>query len=197
MKRSYQQYCGLARALDLVGERWTLLVVRELLLGPKRFGELLQRLNGLSTNLLTSRLKEMVAQGLLEKRGRVYELTEFGWKLEPVLFAFAQWGSQTMAEGPRPDEMTDLSWYLLSRTRHYLGGLDMTAEVRCEGRCFELRFTPERLYVRERPASGAIVVAQVEGLMPLAEAIAAKDSEHPSVHIQGESQAWRQILDSF
>ena len=81
-KRSYQQNCALAYALDLLGERWTLLIVRELLIGPRRYGELLDNLTGIGTNLLADRLRELQAQGLIEKHGQRYELSEPGRLIE-------------------------------------------------------------------------------------------------------------------
>jgi len=94
-KRSYQQYCGLAKALDLVGERWTLLVIRELLLGPRRWGQLLDKLPGLTTNLLAKRLADLQAAGLIVRvpappgdpepgRKGWYALSESGRALEPA-----------------------------------------------------------------------------------------------------------------
>src|SRR5689334_7180685 len=98
-RRSYKQFCGLAKALDVVGERWTLLLVRDLILGPRRYGDLLNGLPGLTTNLLASRLKEMEATGLIEKRklpapasSVVYQLTKPGKELEPAVMALAAWG---------------------------------------------------------------------------------------------------------
>jgi DNA-binding HxlR family transcriptional regulator len=100
-KRAYDDPCGLARALDLVGERWALLVVRELLFGPKRFSDLRRGLPQLSQNVLAQRLRELEEAGVLRRR-RVeppasvwaYELTERGRGLEPVLLALADWGSR-------------------------------------------------------------------------------------------------------
>src|ERR671923_2379364 len=93
-KRSYNQYCAVARGLDVIGERWTLLLVRELLLGPKRYGDLLAASPGIGTNLLADRLREMEAAGLVERvtlpppaRSTVYQLTEAGSALEPVMIA--------------------------------------------------------------------------------------------------------------
>ena len=78
MKRSYKQNCALAHAMDVVGERWTLLIVRELLVGPRRYGELLNNLSGIGTNLLADRLKELEAAELIAKEGSRYLLTENG-----------------------------------------------------------------------------------------------------------------------
>lgn len=92
MKRSYQQNCALAIALDLVGERWTLLIVRELLTGPKRYGELGDNLTGMGTNLLAARLRDMQQHGLVDKAGGQYSLTEHGKNLEPVVHALVRFG---------------------------------------------------------------------------------------------------------
>ena len=99
--KSYNQYCGLAYALDRVGERWTLLIIRELSAGPRRFTDLLEGLPGISTNLLSERLKELDQQGMLRRRtlpppaaSSVYELTPLGQSLEKSLLELGRWGSQ-------------------------------------------------------------------------------------------------------
>jgi DNA-binding HxlR family transcriptional regulator len=103
--RSYDQFCGLAKALDVLGERWTLLVVRELLLGPQRYSDLLAGLPGIGTNLLASRLKALEARGLVERRrlpppaaSAVYELTPRGRALEPAVLELIRWGLDLLAE---------------------------------------------------------------------------------------------------
>ncbi|GGL40657.1 winged helix-turn-helix transcriptional regulator [Planomonospora parontospora] len=95
VRRNYGQYCGLASALDVVGERWTLLIIRELLLGPRRYGELLAELPGIGTNLLAERLKSLVEMGVLTKpasRDQGYELTEIGRRLRDPVLMLARWG---------------------------------------------------------------------------------------------------------
>ena len=151
-KRTYQQHCGLARALDVVGERWTLLIVRELLLGPKRYRELLERLDGLTTNLLARRLKEMEENGLIERNGRLYRLTPRGEQLETPILELGRWGLSLLVEQPRPEDRKDPSWALFAQKRHYQGGHNFRAEFDIDGRVFELVFTPEKLHVQERPA---------------------------------------------
>jgi DNA-binding HxlR family transcriptional regulator len=101
-KRSYDDPCGVARALNLVGERWALLVVRELLLGPKRFTDLSRGLPGVSQNVLSQRLRELEQAGIVRRRRlgppaslSAYELTGRGHDLEPVLLGLARWGSRT------------------------------------------------------------------------------------------------------
>jgi DNA-binding HxlR family transcriptional regulator/putative sterol carrier protein len=115
-RRSYKQYCAMARALDVIGERWTLLVVRELLTGPKRFKDLLGGLPGIGTNLLSGRLKELEGEGLVRRTtlpppagSAVYELTERGRELEPVLTGLARWGVGLLGE-PRPGETFRPVW---------------------------------------------------------------------------------------
>ncbi len=110
VKRSYGQYCGFARALELVGERWALLIVRDLLVGPKRFGEIQRGLPGIPTNILSARLSELEDSGLVRRRavarpakGLAYELTEAGAALEEPVLALGRWGARHLGE-PRPDE---------------------------------------------------------------------------------------------
>lgn len=111
-RRSYQDACPIARALDVVGERWALLVVRELLLGPQRYSDLRRALPGVSTNLLTDRLRELVEHGVVRRRrlqppaaSVVYELTERGHQLTPTLETLGAWA----AELPRPGGQLSLS----------------------------------------------------------------------------------------
>ncbi len=108
--RTYGQYCGFARALEIVGERWALLVVRDLLVGPKRFVDLLRGLPGIPSNVLTARLKELEGAGVARRRlqarpqrGVVYELTEYGAQLETIVDELGRWGAKNLGD-PRPGE---------------------------------------------------------------------------------------------
>lgn len=113
--REYGQYCGVTRALELVGDRWALLIVRDLLVGPRRNSELAAGLPRIPTNILAARLKELQAGGIVRRAPRsrvvVYELTPYGRELEPVVLALGAWGFKAMGE-PReeqiltPDAMT-------------------------------------------------------------------------------------------
>jgi len=101
-RRTYDDGCAAAHALDLVGERWALLVVRELLLGPKRFTDLKAGLPGASPNVLSQRLRELEGAGIVRRRklpppaaSRVYELTEWGEELEPVIVRLGRWGARS------------------------------------------------------------------------------------------------------
>ena len=96
-KRSYRQNCALALTSDLIGERWSMLLIRDLLVGPKRYNQLAQSLQGMGTNLLAVRLRELEAAGIVEKTGRdlgghAYALTAAGRDLEPTILALVRWG---------------------------------------------------------------------------------------------------------
>lgn len=113
--RDYGQYCGVTRALELVGERWALLIVRDLLVGPRRYGELAAGLPRIPSNILAARLKELQEAGIIRRAPRsrviVYELTPYGRELEPVVLALGAWGFKALGD-PRdeqiitPDSMT-------------------------------------------------------------------------------------------
>lgn len=110
--RGYRQFCGVANALDLIGDRWALLVLRDLLLGPMRFSELADGLPGIGTNTLAARLRQLEEAGVIRRtllplpdRGTVYELTAYGRELQPILLALGRWGHKTMARLPHDSAM--------------------------------------------------------------------------------------------
>jgi DNA-binding HxlR family transcriptional regulator/putative sterol carrier protein len=114
--KRYEQFCPIAHALSLVGERWALLVVRELLSGPKRYTDLVNGLPGIGTNILAARLKDLEEVGVLRKRklpppaaSTVYELTEYGAELNESLYALARWGARTLGP-PKPGDELDPDW---------------------------------------------------------------------------------------
>ncbi len=115
----YRQFCALARAAEIVGERWTLLIIRELLIGPKRFGDLLDHLGGMSPTLLTARLTALIDNGLVQRRtwpgpvsAQVYELTESGREIQPAIRELIRWGGRFLFP-PRPDDDFEPDWVLL------------------------------------------------------------------------------------
>jgi DNA-binding HxlR family transcriptional regulator len=148
-KRGYHQFCPAARALDLVGERWTLLVARELMFGPKRFTDLQDGLPGIGPNMLAERLRSLQDAGVVRRTklpapagSTVYELTELGEGLEPVLKELFRWGLNFIGE-PRPDDRFRLSWTLGA----------MRASVRPEAtlgvsETYEFRVGDEIIHVR-------------------------------------------------
>ncbi|GHH80998.1 hypothetical protein GCM10018781_62620 [Kitasatospora indigofera] len=116
-RRSYDQYCAVARALDAVGERWSLLIVRELLGGPRRYTDLHADLPGVSTDILAARLKQLEADGLVLRRklerpanAVVYELTGRGTALRQVVLALGEWGTGLLGE-QRPTDAVREHWF--------------------------------------------------------------------------------------
>jgi DNA-binding HxlR family transcriptional regulator len=112
MRRGYDQYCPVAHALDLVGDRWALLVVRELVHGPKRYTDLADHLPGIGTNILAARLRDLEACGIVSKRtlpppaaSRVYELTDYGRELRSVIRELALWGARSLGPPTADDEL--------------------------------------------------------------------------------------------
>jgi len=112
MTKRYDEYCPVAHALGLVGERWALLVVLELMRGPKRYTDLAENLRGIGTNILASRLRDLEAAGVVAKRtlpppaaSKVYELTDYGRELRPVIRELALWGARTLGPPTHEDEL--------------------------------------------------------------------------------------------
>ncbi|MFG2137996.1 winged helix-turn-helix transcriptional regulator [Streptomyces sp. NPDC048650] len=142
-RRSYDQYCALARALDAVGDRWTLLIVRELLGGARRYTDLHADLPGVSTDMLATRLRDMERDGLLTRRrlappgaAFVYELTDRGRTLLPALTALADWGAPDLDE-KRPTDAVRAHWFALPLVtrlgRHFTDGTDVVDIALDEG----------------------------------------------------------------
>ena len=112
MTKRYDDYCPVAHALGLVGERWALLVVLELFRGPKRYTDLAENLRGIGTNILASRLRDLEAAGVVTKRtlpppaaSKVYELTDYGHELRPVIRELALWGARSLGPPTHEDEL--------------------------------------------------------------------------------------------
>jgi DNA-binding HxlR family transcriptional regulator len=112
MAKHYDLYCPIAHALDVVGDRWALLVVRELMQGPKRYTDLAEGLPGIGTNILAARLRDLEAAGVVTKKtlpppaaSRVYELTAYGQELKPVMRELALWGARSLGPPTAEDEL--------------------------------------------------------------------------------------------
>src|SRR5262245_14386525 len=115
--RTYAQYCPIVRAVEVLGERWTLLIVREMLVGASRFNDLARGLPGLSRGLLSRRLRQMEAAGLVVRGDDGYVLTRAGQDLRPLVFGLAEWGARYAFGDPRPEELDPevLMWWLHGR----------------------------------------------------------------------------------
>jgi len=158
-RRSYDQYCAVARGLDVIGDRWTLLLVRDLLLGPKRYKDLLTGLPGIGTNLLADRLKELEAAGLVERTtlpppagSTVYQLTETGQALESVMTALGRWGARFLGIPRKTDVMVPRAYFVAMRGVYdpqAAAGVTATYEVRIDDLVFEVRVADGRLTTSE------------------------------------------------
>ncbi|MEL6544490.1 MAG: helix-turn-helix domain-containing protein, partial [Myxococcota bacterium] len=117
--KSYHQYCGVARALDAIGERWSLLIIRELMLGPRRYSELERGLGTISPGVLSQRLDSLVSEKLLERRAdQRYALTRDGRELEAVVLALGAFGERYLGT-PRRDDQLDPRWAMVSLKRRF------------------------------------------------------------------------------
>jgi len=198
-RRSYDQFCGVARALDQVSERWTLLIVRNLLLGPRRYSDLLAELPGITTNLLAARLRAMETAGLVARRAghpARYELTALGAELEPIIVELGRWGAHFMDQ-PRRTDTSNIGWGLLALKRRYRGGVRAVVELRIGERRFELAFEASSLHVREREAARPDVV--VAGPLEAFQAWLFKDQAAPALvregklAVDGDPSVWRAV----
>jgi DNA-binding HxlR family transcriptional regulator len=160
-KRSYVDACATAHALDLLGERWALLVVRELLLGPKRFTELRAGIPDLSPNVLSHRLRELEQTGVVLHRrlappaaSQVYELTDWGYELDEVVMALGRWGSRSPSH-PRDGQLSNDSFMLALKTDFDPGqaeGLSASYELRLAEDTFHVEVSDGRIDVGRGPA---------------------------------------------
>ena len=198
MGREYRQFCAVARALDVVGERWTLLIVRELLLGERRYGELLDALQGIGTNLLAARLTAMQNQGLCTRAGRYYALTERGHELREPVLALARWGMAEMARPAGQDHMHP-DWYAVAMLAAYepSDGVppDEEYEFDIDGVVFHLALTGGRPDARRGSAGRAAFALRAE--LPTFLRIATGSLPTDRAEIHGDSAAVSRWLASF
>ena len=162
--RSYNQFCALAYALDAVGERWTLLIIRELLTGPRRFTDLIDGLPGISTNLLSERLKRLEQRGITNRRvlpppaaSTVYELTPFGQALENAVLELGRWGSQLL-----PQSLEGVALPSLGATTLAIKAFFNLEQAQDINETYELRLGNEVLQVQVK--DGALHIQQGQAL---------------------------------
>jgi DNA-binding HxlR family transcriptional regulator len=162
--RSYQDACGIARALDVVGERWALPVVRELLFGPQRFSDLRRALPGASSNLVADRLRELEGRGVVCRRhlpppaaSQVYELTARGRELEPIVLALGEWGGRVpMPEGPTTLSATSVLIYLRASARLDPRAAPATYWIELDRRVWTVRTREGRVHVEAGEPADAV-----------------------------------------
>jgi DNA-binding HxlR family transcriptional regulator len=178
-KRSYSDPCGVARALDLVGERWALLVVRDLLLGPKRFTDLRASLPGIGPDVLAQRLRELEEAGLVSRQtlappaaSRVYRLTPRGAALEPVILELGRWGSQAPFPADHGELSPDSLALALKTTFRPapVSDLALTVALDVDGQLFAVRVVGGQL------------------------ALARGEAEDPDLRIAGDTAALTRVL---
>lgn len=171
--RSYAQFCPIALALDVVGERWALLIVRELLIRPARFTDLRRGLPGIASNLLTERLRSLEEAGIVERddlpppaASAVYQLTERGYALRHVLRELAMWGAPMLAEAPN-DDAAESHWLALVATMAFrdLPSADLgplSASIRVGPNAISLSVAPDGVSVAVQPAANPDVVVTAD-----------------------------------
>lgn len=207
--RRYGQYCALARTLDVVGERWTLLVVRELLAGPKRYSDVLSALPGIGTSLLAKRLQSLESERLVSRRelpppaaSTVYELTGTGNELALALLPLVQFGARHYLGKRAPDELFRTEWPLLAVAASVdsddVGDMDDVYEFRIDGSIAYLRCERGRMTVHAGSADHPDVVMTTDvetfvdigvGRLPPADAIASG-----RVHLDGSADALQRFV---
>lgn len=169
--RTYADGCTSAHALDLVGERWALLIVRDLLFGPKRFGDLHAGLPQSSPNVLTQRLRELEDAGVVRRRrlpppasANVYELTEWGAELEPILMALQRWGAGSPSFSPESPVGCDAAMLALKNffNPDAARGLHLVAEIRFAGGAFRLSVDDGTIDIARGAARQADVVLDTD-----------------------------------
>jgi DNA-binding HxlR family transcriptional regulator len=171
-RRSYNQFCATARTLDVIGERWTLLIVRELITGPKRYKDLLESLPGIGTSLLAARLKHLERSELIRHvelpppaGSKVYELTEAGRDLEPTVMAIARWGLRWVLTAPEPGDVFRPGWAVLAMQAAYdqdaATGVQQTYEFRVGEEVFHARVDAEGVQARHGAAHEPDLVIRV------------------------------------
>ena len=166
-RRRYDDACGTAHGLDLIGERWALLVMRELMLGPKRFSDLRSDLPGISANVLTQRLEGLEASGLLVRRrlpppasSQVYELTEWGYEAEPIVQTLGRWAARSPDHDPSM-QISPVSIMLSFRTmfdHERARGLEGKIGFRLGAETFLLQLQGDRMHVARGEIAGADTV---------------------------------------
>src|SRR5436305_1982699 len=203
-KRTYGQYCALARAFDVVGERWTPLLLRELAMGPRRYADLQAALPGVGTSLLAQRLKELEADGVVRRRFLsppaarwVYDLSDDGHELAAALVPLARWGVNRLG-APQEGETFSLSWMLLfiqeTADKHAAAGVHDLYEFHSMGHVFHVSVEDGVVEAQPGPAPrppDLTVTADLEALAAMAggELLAADALATKQVTVEGDEGA--------
>jgi DNA-binding HxlR family transcriptional regulator len=205
MSRNYGQYCGLARALDFVGDRWNLLIVRQLLLAPARYRELLDGLPGVATNLLTDRLRDLEAAGVVERRlaedsnAIAYALTPWGAELREPIEGLIRWSAPLMVRGPDGDRFR-AEWLVVALPALFGGrvaaGRSSTVGIAVDGGVVQVRSTRSGIDVSLHDGQDldAVVRAEAAIVLGLAAGVLDLDDTLDLVDIEGDEAALRALF---
>jgi DNA-binding HxlR family transcriptional regulator len=205
--RPYNQYCGVARALDQVGERWSLLIVRDLLTGPQRYTDLQHRLAGIPSDMLANRLRHLEAAGVVRRSvlpppagSKVYELTDRGRALEATIVELARWGADLLGE-PTPDDAFHTQWLALSLRSRFrpdgAAGLDLTIHFVVDGETLAADVRDGRLTTRDAPPEDESPDVLVVGDPAALAAAARSEATGDRVRVTGRPSAVRHFSAIF
>ena len=203
-RKSYGQFCGLARSLDRVGDRWTLLVVRELLLGDRTFRDLQAALEGISPSLLSQRLNDLVADGIVERndaprrsKGVEYRLSDNGRALEPVIIELIRWGSRWMLNGPGRDRV-DQRWAPLALRALLEGRPSPRGRIHLDVEGVEVTVAGSARGRRVTPGHHGLPDATIAGPLPAILAIAADavPLHSAGAEVAGDADIASQVLSA-
>ncbi|MEV0350159.1 helix-turn-helix domain-containing protein [Nonomuraea sp. NPDC050680] len=205
MSRSYGQYCGLAQALDVVGDRWNLLIVRQLLIAPARYRELLDGLPGVATNLLTDRLRDLETAGVVERRlaeegnAIVYALTPWGAELREPIEGLIRWSTPLMARGPGGDRF-QADWLIVGLRALLTGRMAARQASRVgiavDGRLLQVRATGSGIEVALHDGGDldAVVRAEASIVLGLAAGALTLDDALGLIEVEGDEVAVRGLF---
>lgn len=208
MPRSYGQHCAVAKSLDLVGDRWTLLIVRDLLDRPRRYGDLLSRLAPIATDMLAGRLRDLERNGLVRKRelprpasGNLYELTDDGLALEEVINAFARWGRHLLISRT-PTDLVRPEW-LVRAVRAYVRddrvGEDLLMRLAAPQGGVTVRIAADRVeVVEDGVVPDVVLTGDVDVLAAALDPNRVDDLVAAGrLHVAGTPEAVRRLADAF
>jgi DNA-binding HxlR family transcriptional regulator len=207
MSRSYGQYCGLARALDVVGDRWNLLIVRQLLVAPARYRELLDGLPGVATNLLADRLHDLETAGVVERRlaeqgnAIVYALTPWGAGLREPIEALIRWSTPLMARGPDGDRFR-ADWFVVALPALFDGGVaagrSSTVAIALDDGLVQVQTTRSGVEVSLHDGQDldAVVRADASIVLGLAAGVLDLDQVPGLVDVEGDEAAVRAVFSA-
>ncbi len=206
MSRDYGQYCGLARALDVIGDRWNLLIIRQLLLGPARYGDLREALSGIATNLLAGRLRDLETAGVIERRlsedgnAITYALTAWGAELREPINGLIRWSTPLMIRGPEDDEFRP-EWMSLALAALFTSRIPVgqaAVNISVADDFIQLRATPTGIEVGRPDGrdADAVLSADAPIVLGLAAGVLTIDAIAPAVVIDGDIAALRSIFQA-